>query len=307
MGVNVFANGMEVSCKSGDGKVIAAFPDVCLSPPTPPAGPVPIPYPLNSMASDTSGGSKSVKVGGKEAMLKDKSYFKKSTGDEAATKTLGQGVINHSLGGKVYFVVWSMDVQFEGENVVRHLDMTTSNHASPIANQAVPWVQVAAMLFGPGGPCEGMDDLKLQPYKKACPKKKGKKQTGHHLIPGRCMRNIPNYNHDNAPVICASYGNQHQGSHKACHAKFDPVELDHHDKGKKFKYSSARKAAASSAGGASDPPRDLSEDEKNCVALQLDAYYKDKKKGPGCTEGTELRTSGAAGKVVPSKLPGVTT
>ena len=32
--------------------------------------------------------------------------------------------------GKVYFNAWSMDVKFEGENVVRHLDITTHNHAS---------------------------------------------------------------------------------------------------------------------------------------------------------------------------------
>jgi hypothetical protein len=45
---NVFANGRAISCKSGSGKVLSAFPDVSLSPPSPPAGPVPIPYPLFS-------------------------------------------------------------------------------------------------------------------------------------------------------------------------------------------------------------------------------------------------------------------
>ena len=44
MGCDVYANGDEVACKAGDGKVIAAFPDVCLSPPSPPAGPVPTPH-----------------------------------------------------------------------------------------------------------------------------------------------------------------------------------------------------------------------------------------------------------------------
>ena len=43
-------------------------------------------------------------------MLKDKSYYKKCTGDEAATKSLGQGVITHTLTGKVYFISWCMDV-----------------------------------------------------------------------------------------------------------------------------------------------------------------------------------------------------
>ncbi len=32
MGCNVFANGDEIACKSGANKVIAEFPDVCLSP-----------------------------------------------------------------------------------------------------------------------------------------------------------------------------------------------------------------------------------------------------------------------------------
>ena len=67
---------MEIACKAGDAKVVAAFPDVCLSPPSPPAGPVPIPYPVTSKASDTSNGSKSVKISGKEIMLKNKSYYK---------------------------------------------------------------------------------------------------------------------------------------------------------------------------------------------------------------------------------------
>jgi hypothetical protein len=134
MANNVFANGNAVSCKAGNGKVIASFPDVCLSPPSPPAGPVPVPYPVTSFSSDTKGGSKKVKVGGKEVMLKDSSYFKKCTGDEAATKSLGMGVVSHNIGGKVYFAAWSMDVKIEGENVCRHLDITTSNHMSPNGN-----------------------------------------------------------------------------------------------------------------------------------------------------------------------------
>jgi hypothetical protein len=130
MGNAVFANCNEVSCKSGAGKVIAAFPDVCLTPPSPPAGPLPIPYPVSSFSSDTSDGSRSVKIGGKEVMLKDKSHFKKCTGDEAATKSQGMGVITQNITGKVYFAAWSMDVKIEGQNACRHLDITTSNHRS---------------------------------------------------------------------------------------------------------------------------------------------------------------------------------
>src|SRR5438477_7232468 len=114
MSDEVYANGNAISCKAGDGKVIACFPDVCLSPPPPPAGPIPVPYPVSSFSSDTSDGSKSVMIGGKEIMLKDQSYFSKCTGDEAATKAQGMGVVSHNIQGKVYFVAWSMDVKVEG-------------------------------------------------------------------------------------------------------------------------------------------------------------------------------------------------
>lgn len=135
MGNEVFANGNEIACKSGDGKVIAAFPDVCLSPPSPPAGPIPVPYPDTSFSKDMKNGSKTVKIDGKEVMLKDKSFYKTSPlGNEAATKSLGAGVVSHVITGKTYFVAWSMDVKFEGKNVDRHIDLTTSNHASPMGD-----------------------------------------------------------------------------------------------------------------------------------------------------------------------------
>src|SRR6266498_354634 len=131
MSSEVFANGNAVACKAGDGKVIAAFPDVCLSPPSPPAGPVPVPYPDTSFSKDMQNGSKTVKINGKEVMLKDKSFYKTSPlGDETATRSFGANVITHVITGKTYFVAWSMDVKFEGQNVDRHLDLTTSNHAS---------------------------------------------------------------------------------------------------------------------------------------------------------------------------------
>src|SRR5215470_11964071 len=128
MSKNVFANGREISCKKDDNKSIAAMADVCLSPPTPPAGPVPIPYPNTAQASDTSEGSKTVKIGGDEVGKKNSSNYKKSTGDEAATKTLGMGVVTHTIQGKMKHSAWSMDVKIEGANAIRHMDMTTHNH-----------------------------------------------------------------------------------------------------------------------------------------------------------------------------------
>jgi hypothetical protein len=146
MGCDVYANGDEIACKAGSGKVIAGFPDVCLTPPPPPAGPIPVPYPNTAFAKDTQQGSKTVKIEGDEVMLKDQSFYKTSPlGDEAATNGQGAGVMTHVITGKTYFMTWSMDVKFEGQNVDRHTDMTTSNHASPMANRVVPTVNGAKM------------------------------------------------------------------------------------------------------------------------------------------------------------------
>jgi uncharacterized Zn-binding protein involved in type VI secretion len=152
MGKKVFANGMEIAHKAGDGKVIAAFPDVCLSPPSPPAGPVPIPYPNTSMASDLQSGSKKVMIGGKPLALKGQSYFATSPlGDEAATRSFGGGVVSHSITGKTYFQAASMDVTVEGKAVCRHLDITTSNHASEPGNESVPLPEAESQAPGLAG------------------------------------------------------------------------------------------------------------------------------------------------------------
>lgn len=149
MGCDVFANNSEIACKAGGGKVIASFPDVCLTPPSPPAGPIPVPYPNTSFSKDMKKGSKAVKIKGKEVMLKDQSFYKTSPlGNEAATKGQGAGVITHVITGKTYFIAWSMDVKFEGQNVDRHTDVTTSNHASPMANTFTPNLNLAKMGLG---------------------------------------------------------------------------------------------------------------------------------------------------------------
>jgi hypothetical protein len=145
MANQVYANNMEVSCKAADGKSICAFPDVCFTPPQTPATPpgVPVPYPNTGMASDASDGSTTVKISGQEVMLKNKSYFKKSTGDEAGCAPK-KGLVTSKNMGKVYFTMWSMDVKVEGENVVRHFDMTTHNHAS-LPGNTIPWMYTDAM------------------------------------------------------------------------------------------------------------------------------------------------------------------
>ncbi|MEM9319514.1 MAG: PAAR-like domain-containing protein [Pseudomonadota bacterium] len=141
MANNVFANGREVSCKSGQGKSICAFPDVCMTPPENPATPpgVPVPYPNTGFSSDCTSGSKTVKITNKEVMLKNKSYFKKSVGDEAGAAAK-KGVVSSVNRGKVYFTAFSMDVKVEGENAVRHLDLTTHNHGSAMNTPPFPHI-----------------------------------------------------------------------------------------------------------------------------------------------------------------------
>jgi hypothetical protein len=92
-------------------------------------------------------GSKTVQINGKEVMLKDQSFYKTSPlGDEAATRSFGGSVLTHVITGKTYFAAWSMDVKFEGANVDRHLDLTTSNHASyPAGTPPFPEMEKLAL------------------------------------------------------------------------------------------------------------------------------------------------------------------
>lgn len=153
----VFANGREIACKAGAGKTICAMPDVCFTPPENPATPpgVPIPYPNTGKASDTDGGSKKVKISDKEVGLKNKSSFKKSMGDEAGAAAK-KGVVTSKNTGKVFFESWSMDVKIEGQNAVRHLDMTTNNHAST-PGDTPPWPYLDASAVGNPPECGDLD------------------------------------------------------------------------------------------------------------------------------------------------------
>lgn len=134
MANNVFANDLEVACKAGAGITAVAFPDPCWSPPPPSPGPIVIPYPNTAKASDTANGSKTVFISGKPVVLKNKSYFKTSTGNEPATEAFRKGTKTGKIKGKCYFSSWSMDVKIEGYNVCRHSDDTTHNHASHPGN-----------------------------------------------------------------------------------------------------------------------------------------------------------------------------
>ncbi|ESS70641.1 hypothetical protein MGMO_120c00280 [Methyloglobulus morosus KoM1] len=308
MANEVYANGMEIACKAGAGKTICAMPDVVFTPPENPATPpgVPVPYPNTGFASDTTEGSKTVKISGEEIMLKNKSCFKKSTGDEAGAAAK-KGVISSKNTGKVYFIKWSMDVKFEGENVDRHLDMTTNNHGSP-ANEAVPWPFTDAIAMAKDDhPCKEMAEAivanctgDMDWSKKCCNARKcflmpkspnrccngsdGNQMTGHHLLPSKefvahesrgSADPATNYVSNKAPTICLE---GHDHNKKKEHGKVGcnyTVEKNKWvknplNKNKKYSLKNGCGVAAQSAIGKVKVPAGSKGCDKACLAKQLE-------------------------------------
>ena len=128
--MTVYANGREISGKATPNKTIAAFPDVCMSPPSPPAGPIPLPYPITGVASNTTDGTSSVYVRGKEAGKKNGVKYSKVDGNQPATQSFGAGVISHKITGPLKFAAYSFDVFLEKGGAERFMDMTTQNHTN---------------------------------------------------------------------------------------------------------------------------------------------------------------------------------
>ena len=316
MANQVYANNMEVSCKAAAGKSICAFPDVCFTPPQTPATPpgVPIPYPNTGMASDCTDGSSSVKVSGQEVMLKNKSYFKKSTGDEAGCAPK-KGVITSKNMGKVYFTMWSMDVKVEGENVVRHLDLTTHNHASqppnppPIAYvdemstsvqkacaDEITEAQKACKGKTPancGAACRSAQKCLLVPKgedKDYCCKPH---TTGHHMIEDHWVTKsdktarpgFGGYEYDAAPTVCANRFRQKGTVHRRLNDIQGTFEESHMPGGGRESEAWNYKAGKEAALTAHEEIFAGSGCRRTCMEAQLDEYYK---KELGAKESTSL-------------------
>lgn len=128
---HVYANDNEIATNSADGKSAGAAPDVCMSPPGPPAGPVPVTYANTVYAKDITNGSRTVFIKGGEIALEDVSYFSTSTGNEGATNAFAKGIVSGVIKGRAHFASWSPNVKVEGLSVTRHLDLVTHNHANP--------------------------------------------------------------------------------------------------------------------------------------------------------------------------------
>jgi hypothetical protein len=208
------------------------------------------------MASDTSDGSTSVKISGQEVMLKNKSCFKKSMGDEAGSAPK-KGVVTSKNMGKVYFTMWSMDVKIEGENVVRMLDLTTHNHMGKHHTDAG---QHAALAVHRNRQMSGVK---------------------------------PDYTRSTAPCICAQGLNQHTGIHGEYHKIVDLAEFKSFEAGNDYKYQQARDNAVGSVSKVNNLHPPEKEKVEGCIKLQLDNYYKDR---CGMKESDAVNSSGARGK-----------
>ena len=139
MPVTVGANNLSVVHAASNG-VSVAFPDVCKTP-APPAPPIPIPYPNIAKSSDTAQGAKTVQCDGNPVCVKD-SNFMVSTGDEAGSL---MGVASSKIKGKAEFVNFSFDVQIEGKNVPRALDLMLHNEKN---TPPVPVMQGPVVSIG---------------------------------------------------------------------------------------------------------------------------------------------------------------
>jgi hypothetical protein len=303
MANDVFANGREISCKAADGKSICAFPDVCFTPPQTPATPpgVPIPYPNTAFAKDATKGSKKVKISNKEVMLKNKSHFKTSTGDEAGAAPK-KGVITSKTKGKVYFTAWSMDVKFEGENVVRHLDLTTHNHAS-VPGNSPPWTYIDAVAMASDSPCKEDAEKAKESCKTSTPVKVGSRNhrdcsdeckkamecvlvpkgkdkemccrpdnTGDHLIEDHWTKGQPDFEkpglYSGAPCMCVNRS-RYEGKHGIAHGTRGVREDALVGSSTPFTYAKAKEFSLESHADAQDNPKC----KKGCIEAQLDHFY----------------------------------
>ncbi len=117
----VYTNNRSNIHKGSGDKAVAGAPDVCKTPVG--SAVVPIPYPNISQSSTLKKGSKSVKINGQPAALKG-TTFESSNGDQAGS--VG-GIVSGVTGKETEFISYSFDVKIEGQNAVRHADMTTHN------------------------------------------------------------------------------------------------------------------------------------------------------------------------------------
>lgn len=149
MTCSVHAAMMGFFSKNGGGKGIAPG-DVCFTLPTPPAGPIPVPYINITFSADLVSGSKTVQADGSPTALEDKSKTSTSTGDEPGNQPGGVMSARHK--GEGVFSSWSFTVKIEGSGVACMGDMMKQNANGTVLNAIDP---AALVLFAMALAAEG--------------------------------------------------------------------------------------------------------------------------------------------------------
>lgn len=192
MGCTVFAESMGLFHKGSGGKGVAPG-DVCLTPPPPPAGPLPVPYVNALKASDLTKGSKTVKVQDEPTALENESEISTSIGDEPGTQ--GGNIITHKTKGKGFFTLWSFTVKFEGKGVCRHGDIMGQNSASAPPG-CVDMAALVSFLLRPDvdiKPCTKEYDRKGMGLSKCTPEQYKQVEGGPCW---ECARDLPAGNYE---------------------------------------------------------------------------------------------------------------
>ena len=114
-----FANLCRRSGVPSGTEVTLTFPDVCALP-TPPAGPIPIPYPNAALDNFNNEIRKS---GFPKVKIRDAGRpagAARTSGDEAGTQ---KGLVSPTNMGKTSYTIFSNNVKLEGKPVVRYSDV----------------------------------------------------------------------------------------------------------------------------------------------------------------------------------------
>lgn len=150
MPVSIKVNGMFNSLvhQGSNGISVATIPDVCKTPS--PGGPVPVPYPNISMASNLAKGSTTVKADGGMMIATKGSEFSLSNGDNAG---VAGGVVSSTFMKESTWLLYSFDVKIDGANACRLMDKKFHNHQNT--------VNLGGVLQPPVVPMDGAVQVKV--------------------------------------------------------------------------------------------------------------------------------------------------
>lgn len=114
------------------GLVTATIPDVCLTPPPPPVGPEPVPYPNMGDATMAEPAAENVFLGGSPGCTQA-SIIEESQGDDAGTFL---GVASGMIMGPIEFTLASMIVKLEAQPALYQGNLTIQNESNTMGAAA---------------------------------------------------------------------------------------------------------------------------------------------------------------------------